>query len=245
MWGIIPAAGAGSRIQPLAFSKELLPVGSVILDDKEQPKVVSEYLIDRMKIAGVQKICMVISPEKSDILRYYGKGPSSIHFNYVVQQYPKGLCDAIFSAIPLISSDEDVIIGLPDTLWFPVDALCRLPSSELTFLLFPSENPQFFDAVELGKDGFVSRIKVKETTITSHWIWGAFKMPGYIFHQLYELWMKRKRKDEYFGTLTNAYIEKGAHVSGIYAGKKYVDVGTINGYRDAIQLLLKPDLLLN
>ena len=27
MWGIIPAAGTGSRIQPLAFSKELLPVG--------------------------------------------------------------------------------------------------------------------------------------------------------------------------------------------------------------------------
>ena len=25
MWGIIPAAGRGSRIQPLAFSKELLP----------------------------------------------------------------------------------------------------------------------------------------------------------------------------------------------------------------------------
>ena len=28
MWGIVPAAGRGSRIQPLAFSKELLPVGS-------------------------------------------------------------------------------------------------------------------------------------------------------------------------------------------------------------------------
>ena len=28
MWGIVPAAGAGTRIQPLAFSKELLPVGS-------------------------------------------------------------------------------------------------------------------------------------------------------------------------------------------------------------------------
>jgi glucose-1-phosphate thymidylyltransferase len=27
MWGIIPAAGEGKRIQPLAFSKELLPVG--------------------------------------------------------------------------------------------------------------------------------------------------------------------------------------------------------------------------
>ena len=26
MWGVIPAAGNGTRIQPLAFSKELLPV---------------------------------------------------------------------------------------------------------------------------------------------------------------------------------------------------------------------------
>ena len=26
-WGIVPAAGLGTRIQPLAFSKELLPVG--------------------------------------------------------------------------------------------------------------------------------------------------------------------------------------------------------------------------
>ena len=35
MWGIIPAAGRGSRIQPLAFSKELLPVGSRILNDTQ------------------------------------------------------------------------------------------------------------------------------------------------------------------------------------------------------------------
>ena len=28
MWGIIPAAGTGTRFQPLAFSKELLPIGS-------------------------------------------------------------------------------------------------------------------------------------------------------------------------------------------------------------------------
>ena len=42
MWGIIPAAGNGTRIQPLAFSKELLPVGD--RDDGERPKAVSEYL---------------------------------------------------------------------------------------------------------------------------------------------------------------------------------------------------------
>ena len=43
MWGIIPAAGRGSRIQPLAFSKELLPVGSRVLNDVERPCAFSEY----------------------------------------------------------------------------------------------------------------------------------------------------------------------------------------------------------
>ena len=44
MWGIIPAAGNGTRIQPLAFSKELLPVGSRFDGDTERPRAVSEYL---------------------------------------------------------------------------------------------------------------------------------------------------------------------------------------------------------
>jgi len=38
MWGIIPAAGEGSRIQPLAFSKELLPVGSRFDNESERPR---------------------------------------------------------------------------------------------------------------------------------------------------------------------------------------------------------------
>ncbi len=38
MLGIIPAAGAGQRIQPLGCSKELLPVGSRAIDGVERPK---------------------------------------------------------------------------------------------------------------------------------------------------------------------------------------------------------------
>ncbi len=72
MWGIIPAAGSGTRIQPLAFSKELLPVGSRREDGIERPRAVSEYLVERMVRAGAERICFVISPAKSDILRYYG-----------------------------------------------------------------------------------------------------------------------------------------------------------------------------
>src|SRR5438270_2479711 len=102
MWGVIPAAGAGSRIQPLAFSKELLPVGCRLDGDTERPRAVSEYIIDRMIQAGATKICFVISPGKSDILAYYGGGLGDADFAYVVQPGAAGLCDALFRALPLI-----------------------------------------------------------------------------------------------------------------------------------------------
>jgi glucose-1-phosphate thymidylyltransferase len=72
MWGVVPAAGRGSRIQPLAFSKELLPVGSRSDKGMDRPCAVSEYLIERLILGGADKICFVISPGKSDILEYFG-----------------------------------------------------------------------------------------------------------------------------------------------------------------------------
>src|SRR3954449_5477315 len=109
MWGIVPAAGIGSRIQPLAFSKELLPVGSRFDGDAERPRAVSEYLVERLAIAGATRICFVISPGKSDILEYSGGSAYSAAICYAVQPQPSGLCDAIFRALPLIHPSETVV----------------------------------------------------------------------------------------------------------------------------------------
>ena len=237
MWGIVPAAGAGSRIQPLAFSKELLPVGSRYEDGAERPRAVSEYLVDRMILGGATKICFVISPGKSDILEYYGGSICSAHLCYTVQPEPAGLCDAIFRALPFIADDEPVVVGLPDTIWFPEDALRRLPDDILSFLLFPVDRPEFFDAVVTDEHGSVREIQVKQQAAASSWVWGAFKMPGATLRGLYELWHTRERRDEYFGTLVNAYLDRGGVAAGVHAGEAYVDVGTLHGYREAIQLL--------
>jgi glucose-1-phosphate thymidylyltransferase len=237
MWGIIPAAGAGSRIQPLAFSKELLPVGCRMDGDTERPRAVSEYIIDRMVLGGADKICFVISPGKSDILSYYGGGIGAVNFAYVVQPRSAGLCDAIFRALPLIAPEEHVLIGLPDTIWFPETGLAQLPEGALSFLLFPVERPEFFDAVVTDDGGSVLEIQVKQRDASSNWIWGAFKMPGSVLRELYDLWIQRARRDEYIGTLVNAYIARGGIARGVPAGENYVDIGTLNGYRAAITLL--------
>jgi glucose-1-phosphate thymidylyltransferase len=237
VWGIVPAAGRGSRIQPLAFSKELLPVGSRLDKGLERPCAVSEYLVERMIRGRADKICFVISPGKSDILEYYGSGYGEAAIAYVVQPQPSGLCDAIFRATPLIAADEPVIVGLPDTVWFPEDALAALPDDELSFLLFPVEQPQFLDAVVLGENGRVLEIQVKQQDAASHWVWGAFKMPGRRLHELRRLWRERRCVDEYIGTLVNAYLARGGEAYGVKAGHAYVDVGTLHGYRAAIRLL--------
>ena len=237
MWGVIPAAGQGNRIQPLAFSKELLPVGSCIDSGQERPRAISEYLIERMVIGGADKLCVVISPHKSDIIDYYGDSIAGAKLAYVVQPEPAGLCDAIFRVLPFVSDNEQLLIGLPDTVWFPEDALCSLPSDECSMLLFPVTQPDFFDAVLTKPDGTVIKISVKESNPESNWIWGALRMPAAIMRQLFELWRVRHKSDQYLGTLLNAYIESGGRVLGVRRGETYVDVGTLHGYREAIRIL--------
>ena len=236
-WGIVPAAGMGSRIQPLAFSKELLPVGSRLDGGTERPKAVSEYLMERMTLAGATRICITISPGKSDIVEYYGGSFGPAHVCYVVQPEPQGLCDALFRALPLIGPGDQVLIGLPDTVWFPEDGFRRLPGDALSFLLFPVERPELFDAVVTDRDGRVLEIQVKRPGASSSWIWGAFRMPGQTLEALHSLWCERGRSDVYVGTLVNAWLARGGEARGVRAGEAYVDVGTLHGYREAIQLL--------
>jgi glucose-1-phosphate thymidylyltransferase len=237
MWGIIPAAGMGSRIQPLAFSKELLPVGSRLEGDAERPRAVSEYLVERMILGGADRICFVIAPGKSDILEYYGNRPMPVHISYTVQQKAGGLCDAVFRALPLIAVEEFVIVGLPDTIWFPEGALRALGDQPLSFLLFPVNRPERFDAVITDAEGVVREICVKRQNPGSPWIWGAFKLSGRTMRELYDLWCERECTDEYIGSLVNAYLARGGVAVGVRAGEAYIDVGTLHGYREAIRLL--------
>jgi glucose-1-phosphate thymidylyltransferase len=236
MWGIVPAAGVGSRIQPLAFSKELLPVGVRRDGAAERPRAVSEYLLDRMLRGGATKVCFVISPGKSDIVEYFGGSYGRANLCYAVQEQPAGLCDALFRALPLIAPEEEVLVGLPDTVWFPEDGYCRLEGG-LSFLLFHVDRPELFDAVVMDGHGGVREIQVKSPRPKTQWVWGAFRLHARVLHELNALWLERQREDEYLGTLINEYLARGGRATGIPAGEAYVDTGTLHGYREAMELL--------
>ena len=245
MIGIIPAAGAGQRIQPLGCSKELLPVGSRLIDGIERPKAVAEYLVERMIAAGAEQICMVISAEKTDMIRYFAERSYAAEIFYVLQQKPQGLCDALFRGEPFARHHDCVLIGLPDTIWFPENgyrqslAMMEGTQADVSLLLFPVTNPAAFDAVISDEHGYVQEVEVKRIDAHSHWIWGAVTTTGAAFRNLKLLWDSRHREDEYLGYLLNAYISAGNVVRSTCAGEVYMDVGTLEGYHQALNFLRK------
>jgi dTDP-glucose pyrophosphorylase len=138
--------------------------------------------------------------------------------------------------------DEDVLIGLPDTVWFPADGFSRLPAGDLSFLLFPVAEPGRFDAV-LTDGQRVTEIQVKAERPATNWVWGAFRMPAATFRILHALWSEPGRGDEYVGTLVNAFLQRGGQAIGVKAGERYFDVGTVEGYRAAIEALRLVELV--
>lgn len=237
MIGVIPAAGAGQRIQPLGCSKELLPVGARMVDGVERPKAVTEYLVERMIAAGASEICMVISGEKTDIVKYFSERDYAAEIFYVVQQRPQGLCDALFRAEPFARNHDHVLLGLPDTIWFPENAyrlaLEKDRQADVNLICFPVIDPTQFDAVVSDEHGYVQQVEVKVPEPNSHWIWGAVATTGPAFHALKLLWESRHREDEYLGHLLNAFIDAGNIVRATHVGEVYMDVGTLPGYRAA------------
>ena len=240
MLGIVPAAGRARRLQPLAGSKELLPLGcSGAAAPPEAAggrlRAVSEYLIERMLAAGASRLCLIVAHDKSDLLRFYGRAACADRCFFLVQPRPAGLCDAIFRAAPFARDGEPVLIGLPDTVWFPADAFARGLRDTVHLITFPVAHPEDFDAVIPAAPGRVARVEVKRPGSRRRRVWGAVTAPAAEFRALAGFWRARGGRDAYLGDLLNAWIAAGHPVSFDEQGTRYWDIGTPAGYQAALR----------
>ncbi len=124
--GLIPAAGQAKRLGNIAWSKELIPIASTLdhlNGEKEfQIKPIISYLIDRLILANVENILVVISKEKTDILKHLGNGENSgCHISYIIQEGNRGMPDALNQCLAWVD-DAIVMFGMPDTIFFPNNA---------------------------------------------------------------------------------------------------------------------------
>jgi glucose-1-phosphate thymidylyltransferase long form len=112
MKGLIPAAGRGTRLEPitLAIPKELLMVGD---------KAIIEYVINAMKQAGITEITIVVGWRKHAILDYLGSGERlGVKLTYVVQDKRDGLAKAVLAGKHIIG-EEPFVVVLGDNFFYP------------------------------------------------------------------------------------------------------------------------------
>src|SRR5262245_55704587 len=119
--GLIPAAGQATRIAPLPCSKEIFPVGfrTEPQSGTVRPKVVSHYLLEKMRRAGITRAYLVLRSGKWDIPAYYGDGAMlDMHLAYLLMGRPFGPPYTLDQAYPFLQNAL-VAFGFPDILFTP------------------------------------------------------------------------------------------------------------------------------
>jgi len=181
--GIVPAAGAGSRLSPYPNAKELFPIGyqRVRVNDRieRRPKVISQYLIENMINGGVRRFFFILGEGKHDIMHYYGNGSSyDVDVAYLFQEQLHGMPFAIDLVYPWLRGDETVVMGMPDTLIEPGDAFAKLLSAhrrwnaDLTLGLFRTDKPAKFGMIGIDDESNVIEHVDKPSQTDLRWLWG-------------------------------------------------------------------------
>ena len=257
--GLLPAAGSAERISPLPCSKEIFPVGFHESKDGfgPRPKVATEYLLEKMQIAGAEKAFIVIRKGKWDIPAYFsGIDFSSMSLAFISLDATSSVPFTIDQTYPFIKNAL-VLFGFPDIVSTPNDCFCDLikaqrnSNADIVLGLYKAGQPQKMDMVELDSFKRVQRIHIKpvETNLQYTWIMAVWS-PGFgsfMHSHLAECMaapdagssqrtVNSIRKELYMGHVIQAAIDNNLSVdSVIFNTGKYIDIGTPDDLEKAVR----------
>jgi glucose-1-phosphate thymidylyltransferase len=162
--GVIPAAGYAARLQPLPCSKEVYPVGG---------RPVMDYLVERLLAANCRELRVVTRPEKRDVVEH-ARAVGAV----VIEGSPGTLAESVSLGLRGLERSEVVLVGLPDTIWEPIDGFVSLlatrdEATEVVLGVFESDEPERSDVVALDPSGLVRSIHVKEAQPPGNLVWGC------------------------------------------------------------------------
>ena len=215
--GVIPAAGYATRLQPLEGSKEVLMLGG---------KPVMDYLADRMRRGGCTRLRVVTRAEKTDVVAHSRELGAE-----VVLAEPATVSESFVAGMDGLAGEDIVLIGFPDTLWWPEDGfqvLVRAVQSgcETALGLFRIQARDLprSDVVELDGSGKVIGVHVKPDEPLSDWVWGCAAARVSAMAGLADT----EWPGGYFGQLA----AEGSDVRGFPLSDDWLDIGT----KDALHL---------
>ena len=234
MKGLIPAAGMGTRLEPitLAIPKELLMVGD---------KAVIEYVIDAMKMVGITEITIVVGWRKHAILDYLGSGKRlGVKFTYVVQDKRDGLGKAVFAGEHTIGK-EPFLVVLGDNFFYPKTFLKDIltfhneVNADATIGVVEVKDPTRHGMIKPGKDNRIENMVEKPSVKNSPSNLGCIGI--YIFnHDIFDAIKKTKpgfNKEYQLTDSIKIMLEDKKEVLYKEIEGKHIDVGTLEDLRKA------------
>jgi glucose-1-phosphate thymidylyltransferase len=246
--GLLPAAGQASRITPLPCSKELYPIGFQAVGEGRslRPKVACQYLLEKMCLAGITKVYIVLHEGKWDIPGYLGDG-SMINMNlaYLMMRLRFGTPYTLDQAYPFLK-DASVAFGFPDVIFQPDDAFVQLlgrqaeTNADIVLGLFPTDQPQIMDMVDVDKEGRIRSLIIKplHTQLQYSWIISVWTpvFTSFLHEHLIVLQKSKeqctaingpKQQELSVGHVLQAAIGAGLEVQGVrFPNHTYLDIGT-------------------
>jgi glucose-1-phosphate thymidylyltransferase len=253
--GLLPAGGAATRINPLPCSKELFPVKFYSAEKRKNvpPKVISYYLLEKMRRADVKKAYFILRPGKWDIPAYFGDGKTlDMHIGYLIMDLPYGVPFTLDQAYPFLKNTK-IAFGFPDIIFEPEDAFVQLLSkreqtnADIVLGLFEAPKPQKMDMVEFDNQGNICKIDIKPVSTQLRYTWiiavwtGRFTefMHQFVLEHKYRYTAETddmpKNKEVFVGDVIQAAVDTDIKIENvIFENGKYIDIGTPDDLAKAV-----------
>ena len=225
MRGIILAGGTGSRLAPLTnvVSKQLLPVYN---------KPMIYYPLSTLMLSGIREYLLISTPKDLHQFKLLlGDGKQfGISIEYLEQQEPRGIADALIIGEQFIGNGKSALILGDNLLYGPGlgrDLTNHIGKTGATILAHHVSNPEEFGVVEFDKNDKPISIIEKPKKLISNWA-----IPGLYFYDETASQRARSLKPSARGEieisdLNRSYLEDGKlTVMKMPRGPAWLDLGT-------------------